>query len=199
MKKLFIIPLALFLTGCFTKPETPDDVARYENDVPTNIRVDLNIGQTTGEKGYIEIVGEDICINEQVPDSYNTYFYIHWSNDGYSFYRKEQNKDWEVIVPVGTYAKADRENAINSLVGYTGSAFSELFNIKLVNGYKSNGTNEMLGFTTDTYDTEQYFYCLSVQHKMFFKCMPHEDVNPDWGFEVTAVKSITSFTVQPTL
>ena len=204
MKKIFIIPVALFLTGCSLKPETPENVADYENQVPNNLGVDLDIGWTYKESGRIEIINNDVYINYQRDaddESFNNSFFAHLKDDGYEYYRKniQNNTDWISFVPVST----DRENpnaldAVNALVGVTNSAFYDIFNVRIINGVKLNGTRHINDEPVSIYTLGDTAYYISDNINMFMQIAQTGDKDMDWSVKVKSYSTINAFTDSPT-
>ena len=211
MKKLVLLSVLslMSLTACNFNVNIDTDGDGDQKDqidtnteVPTNIRVELTMGKTTNESGYIEIVDDDVCINIKKPQNYNLLFFAHWDTDSYDFYKNDamNSTEWEVIVPVGTYASPDREAAIKALTGYSGSVFSDMFNMVVLEGATKGGSETINGKETTIYTTGYYKYWLLNDFKMFMKCEPNpenEELDPDWCHEVTSYETINAFTRKP--
>ena len=212
MKILFLIPIAFLLTGCafFSNPKTEslDNTAYYENRVPNNLTVDLEISGTYKETGKIEIINNDVYINyqrsvgEPQDQNFNDSFFAHLTEDGYEYYRRSvlHNTSWISFVPVST----DKENpnaldAINVLTSVSNSAFYDVFNVRVVNGTKPSGTRHLDDEPVRTYVLNDTSYYFSENMNMFLKISQNSDKNIDWSVKVKSYQDISAFTDSPSL
>ena len=200
MKNGILVILLPTLSLCACAPKNNDDlIANVTNEFPTNLRVVVEVGLS--DSGYIEMVGEDVCIKYTISDNGDNFYFAHLNNGDYKFYQNTVNNGhtWQEFVPVYT-AKENptRADALNAFIGITNSMFYELFNIEIVNGHKTNGTSEINGVNTNIYGVNNMGYWLADNPKMFMLIAPvDENLNPEWRIEVKSFESITTFTVAP--
>lgn len=201
MKKLLIIPAVVLLTGCFTKPETPEDVALYTNQAPNNIRVNMEIGYSHSELAVVEVINNDVYINDNNGDEWNNSYFAHLKDGSYEYYKKDvkNNGDWASFVPVTT----DRENpstydALRALTGEVSSMIANVFNIEAVNYNRYTGTEVINGEETTIYVVSDFTYYVSEKAKMNMKILPADGLESDWSVEVKSYQAISSFTDSPT-
>jgi hypothetical protein len=189
MKNRILVALLPTLSLCACGSNNDDLIANVTNDYPTNIRVNVE-------------VGEDVCIKEADDSNYSLYF-AHLENGAYKFYENTpgNGNTWQEFVPVYTINEnPNRVDAMRAFSGRASSMFSELFNIEIVNGHKTNGTSEINGVNTNIYGVNDMGYWLADNPKMFMLIAPVGEIdenNAHWRIEVKSFVNITSFTSLP--
>ena len=144
----------------------------FKNTPPTNFKVELKIGYANQEKGLIEIVDKDVYINAYQKNTFNNSYFAHFVDDSYVYYHKDvkNNGDWESYTPETANTKnMTTLDAINSFVGTINSAYYDIFNVELINGVNSSGTDKVLRIDTPTYKVKNKTYCYCEGQNMFLK------------------------------
>lgn len=195
MKKLVIISASfLCLTACsFMSHETV-----YENKIPNDMRIELDVGWFDKEKGLIEVVNNDVYINTYKKDSYDYSYFAHLNNGNYEYYRKDvlHEEDWEIFTPATpNFENMTTLDAINSFVGAISSLYSDIFCINVINGVKSSGTAKVLDIDTSIYNVESKTYWYFDGINMFLKI--YDESEKEWSCEVTNYQYYKHFTDAP--
>ena len=157
MKKLILISASILsLSACSLFGD------HFKNTPPTDFKVAFNVGNS-GEKGLIEVVDKDVYINSYQKDNFNNSYFAHFVDDSYAYYHKDvkNNGDWESYTPETANTKnMTTLDAINAFVGTVSGLYSDIFNVELINGHRSSGTEEVIGIDTDVYNvgSKTYWY-----------------------------------------
>ena len=168
MKKIILISASILsLTACSLFGD------HFKNTPPTDFKVAFNVGYS-GEKGLIEVVDKDVYINSYQNDKFNNSYFAHFDNDNYVYYHKDvlHDGDWESYTPETANTKnMTTLDAINVFVGAVNGLYFDIFNVELINGHRSSGTEKVISIDTDVYNvgskTYWYFEGINIFLKIY--------------------------------